>query len=68
MLSWLELYPNSEISLLIKSGFQVGFYVPPFEGGGCLFYDNLKSVQLNLEVVKEKLAGEVRKGRSAAAV
>lgn len=65
MLPWLDLYPNREIARLIKERFQDGFYVPPYEGDGCLFVDNLKSAQVNLEVVTAKLAGEVREGRMA---
>lgn len=54
-----------QMALLIKCGFQDGFYVPPFKGEGCLFSDNLKSVQLNLDVVRHKLVSEVREGRMA---
>lgn len=50
---------------LLSAGFSEGFYVPQFEFDGCLFSDNLQSVNLNLDVVRAKLAGEVREGRMA---
>lgn len=65
MLPWLELYPNREMACLLSSGFRDGFYVPRFEGEGCLLSENLQSVCLNLEVVRAKLANEVREGRMA---
>lgn len=59
MLPWLDLFPNREMAQLIRSG----FHVPQFDGEGCLFTDNLQSVQLNLGVVRAKLASEVSEGR-----
>lgn len=65
MQPWLGMYLNGERARLLSAGFSEGFYVPQFEGDGCLFSDNLQPVNFNLDVVRSKLAGEVREGRMA---
>lgn len=50
---------------LIEEGFNFGFQVPPFEGIGCEWVENLKSVNLHPEVAFDKLWKEIKKGRVA---
>lgn len=54
MQQWLNQYTNRPMAQLIEDGFNSGFKVPPFEGTGCEWVENLKSVNLHPGVVSER--------------
>lgn len=62
MLPWLKMYPNKEMAQLLIEGFSQ-VYVPEYQGFGCQWVNNLKSVNLNLEVVADKIQNEIKEGR-----
>lgn len=65
MLPWLKRYGRQGDAEFLKRGFQSGFRIPfrPREGGGT--HGNLKSLDKNPGVAREKIAKEVALGRMA---
>lgn len=62
---WLRIYPDRQKAKLIEDGFKVGLKVPPNEGEGCLWVDNLKSIDRNKGIVAQKIEAELKAGRIA---
>lgn len=65
LLPWLGLSPDHHKAQVLYNGFKVGFYVPPFDGTGCLWVENSKSVLFKKEVVCAKIQSEIDEGRIA---
>lgn len=65
MAPWLDIYPNQVKAELIRKHFESGIFVPKFSGTGCMWVENLSSVNMNKEIVRSKIEKEVVAGRVA---
>lgn len=60
---WLVRYSNKDKAYLLIEGFTNGFPLPSFLGEGCIVVDNLKSVDIYSQVVRNKVFKEIGEGR-----
>lgn len=65
MLPYLRAYPDRGAAALLEQGFRDGFRIPCESVARVESFRNLSSVFLRPEVVSDKLASEVAKGRMA---
>lgn len=65
ILPGLGIYPDLYKAKILYVGFKVGFEVPEFEGPGCTWVNNSKSVILRNDIVKNKINSEIAEGRIA---
>lgn len=65
LVPWLGAYPDKQKADLIYNGFKVGFSIPVFEGKGCSWVNNSRSVLIRKDIVKSKLEAGISLGRIA---
>lgn len=62
---WLMFYPDKGKAQLLIEGFSTGFKLPIFTGSGCQLSNNLKSVSLHTDILRNKLMKSISAKRIA---
>lgn len=65
MLPCLCLYSSRQMAVLLYKGFSHGFRLPSYSGYGCVIVENLPSVEVHSDIIKEKIQKEIQEGKIA---